>query len=315
MKTLYKNSTLLLAFLFLISCNRDETILDNISTDDELGSKQISISCDDQLQKIMVSWVEDFNQSHPKIQISVQDSNADFLLISENRVIELNDTDAWRVPVMREGIIPVISENNPYLNILEQQGISKENLKKIFTGEQISWGEVLGNDAGEKVIVFLPEIGRSCNTKWADFLEIDTELLQGKRFSNKEILLNSMKQDPYIIAVLNDCCAFNPETNEKEAGIIALSMDLNNDGRIDNKEEITDDLCDLERALYLGLRPSQLCNCIFLQAEQFPKNIEQIVFIKWILTEGQKHVVDNGYSIIRNSMAVKAIQNLEAQVN
>ena len=303
-----------IALLCVISCDRSETNMLNNSIDQEVSNKQISISCAANLQNIMEAWVKGFNQAHPQIQLSIQDSNSDFLLISENRVLELNDEDSWRVPVMREGIIPVISDKNPYLDILKQQGVSKEMLKRIFTSDQISWGEVLGNDAREQVTVFLPEKGRGYNNKWANFLEIDAELLQGKRFSNKEILLDSINQNPYIIAVLNACCAYKPETNESVEGLTSLSMDLNNNGRIDNKEEITDDLCDLQRALYLGVLPSKLCNCIFLQAGQAPVSPEQIIFIKWILTEGQKYVVDYGFSIIRHSMAVKAIQDLDDHI-
>ncbi len=314
MRTLIKISVFYISLLCVISCNRGETNMSDNSLDPEISNKQISISCESPFQKILLTWVEDFNLSHPNIQMIVQDSNSDLVLISENRVIESNDTVSWRVPVMREGIIPVVSDENPYLDVLAKQGISKEKLVKIFTGNQVSWGELLGNDAGEKVTVFLPEKGLGCSEKWADFLEISAESLQARRFSNMETILDSIKQNPNIIAVLNACCAYDPETNEGVEGIIALSMDLNNDGRIDSKEEISDDLCELERALYLGLHPPKLCSCIFLQADQKPEGNEEIIFIKWVLTEGQKQVVDHGFSIIRHSVAVKAIQDLEANL-
>jgi len=312
MRTFLKISILFTVLLCIISCDRGETTMLNNSIDQDIEIKQISISCASPFQKVLLNWVVDFNNTHPNIQVSIQDSNFDFLLISENLLFELNDEESWRIPVMREGIIPVISENNPFLSILEQQGISKDDLIKIFTGEHLSWGEILGNDAEEKVVVFLPERGKGYNTKWAGFLELNPELLQGKRFSNMEILLDSIRQSPFIIAVLNACCAYNPETNERVDGIRALYMDVNNDGRIDRKEEIADDLCELERAVFLGLIPPELCNCIFLQAEQAPVNREQIVFIKWILTEGQKHVVDYGYSVVRHSTTTKVMQELEA---
>lgn len=314
MKTALKISVILFVLLYLISCNSEGTKTHNNSTNQELGSTQISISCDSLYQRIMASWVEDFNQSHPRIMLSVQDSNADFLLISENRMIELNDTVSWRVPVMREGIILIISDKNPYLDMLEQRGISKEHLIRIFTGNQISWGEILEIDAKNQVAILLPEGGKGYDKKWADFLEINAALLQGNRFSNKETLLDSMNANPFSIAILNACCAYNPETNEREDGIIALSIDLNNNGTIDKKEKTSDDLCDFQRNVYLGLTPAKLCNCIYLQAEQAPVNAEQIAFVKWILTEGQKHVIDHGYSIVRHSTANKILQDLQAPI-
>jgi phosphate transport system substrate-binding protein len=273
--------------------------------------KQISISCSADLQKVLSSWIQDFKQEYPNIQLTFQDTNSDFLLTFQDRALEIEAEETWRIPVMREGIIPVISDQNPYMDKLEYQGIDKDMLIRIFTTNQISWGDILRNDAKEKVSVFLPDEAMSCNKKWADFLGIDAELMQAKRFSDKKMLYDFISQDPYSIAVVNACCAYNPETNESIEGIKALSIDLNDNGHIDSKEEISDNLCDLERAFYLGLLPSKLCNCIFLQAEQKPTNKEQIIFIKWILTVGQKHVADHGFSIIRNSMAVKLIQDLE----
>jgi len=314
MRTIIKYSMICIAFLCVISCDGVKNSMVDNSKEDEVKGKQISISCAPELQKILSAWVKDFNQSHPQLQVSIQDSSSDFLLLSENQVLELNDEDSWRIPVMREGIIPVISDKNPYQDILRQQGINKEKLKMVFTGKQIKWGEILGTDAMERVTVFLPDRRSVCNKKWADFLEVDVELLVGKRFQNKETLHDSIMQNPFIIAILGACCAYNPETGEREKGTTALPIDLNNNGRIDRNEEISDELCDLERALYLGLHPSKLCSCIFLQAAQKPVNAEQIIFIKWILTEGQKHVADHGFSVIRNSMAVKAIQDLEDQV-
>ena len=98
--------------------------------------------------------------------------------------------------------------------------------------------------------------------------------------------------------------------NEKVEGITPLPVDINNNGRIDAKEDLYDDLCSVERALYLGTLPSELCNCIFLIGDKKPQRPEQIIFVKWLLTAGQKDVVDNGFSRIRNSMANNIIQDL-----
>jgi len=313
MKSLNQFFILITAFLCLNSCDRGRTNEQGAAGNGNTEYKEISVRCDTCFQKVLTTWIEDFNRTHPMTAVIIADSNADFSLTSEDHLIELKDTALWHVPVMREGIIPVISARNPYLEKLKQQGISKENLVRIFTDDQISWGEVLGTDAGEQFAVYLPERGKGFNTKWANFLDINVESLQGERYAYKDTLFNAFTRNPYAIAVLNACCAFDPETNEIRGEVAPLSIDLNNDGRIDKKEHISNDLCEVERDLYLGLHPSELCHCIFLVADEMPATEEQLVFIKWILTKGQHHVADQGYSVIRNTVAEKIIEALETR--
>jgi ABC-type phosphate transport system substrate-binding protein len=313
MKSIAEFFIVVSVMLCFTACDREGAIDKNIVAGNEGSLKQISIYCDSDLQNIVSAWIEDFNRSHSMIRVNSSDSDADLILGSENKMVNINDTGLWRVPVMREGIIPVVSVKNPYLYILEQQGLSKENLVRIFTGEQISWGEVLGTDAKEPVMVYLPESGRGCNKRWADFLEVKRESLQGERYADKDKLLQAIKRNPFTIAILNACCAYHPETNNQVDGITALSIDLNSNGQLDKKEKISKDLCELERALYLGLYPSKLCNCIFLQADEAPATEEQLIFVKWILTQGQHHVADHGYSTLRHSAALKIIHELDAR--
>lgn len=305
---------LLSASVCLAACNSTSSKDQNGADAVEPENKQISISCDRSFQKIMTAWVEDFNRSHPMISVVTLDSNADLHLISEDNITGSMDTGFWYVPVMRAGIIPVVSSRNPYLENLEQQGISKENLIRIFTADQINWGEVMGTDSRDPFVPYLPERGKGFNTRWAKFLDVSVESLQGKRYADRDTLIDAFIRNPYTIAVLGACCAYDPETNKIRDELVPLSVDLNNDGRIDKKERISNDLCEVQRNLYLGLHPSKLCNCIFLQAKELPLTEEQIVFIKWILTQGQHHVSDYGYSIMRHAAANKIIQELEAQL-
>jgi hypothetical protein len=311
MKTLSGFFVFLSALFWLAACNSTPST-DNSNADaGEAEYQQVTIRCDTCFQKVLTAWIEDFNRSHPTIALINADINADFSLVSEDHLAEMQDSGLWYAPVMREGIIPVISARNPYLEKLQQQGISKEDLIRIFTNDPISWGEVLGTDTGEPFAVYLPEKGKGFNTKWANFLDIDADSLQAERYAHKDTLFQAFKRNPYAIAVLNACCAFDAETQELREEVIPLSLDLNNDGRIDKKEHISDDLCGIERDLYLGLHPSELCHCIFLVADEMPVEEEQIIFIKWILAEGQRHVAEQGYSIIRQSVSKKIIQDLE----
>lgn len=293
------------------SCNQNNTAPTSETGKDKLISGQISISCDQHLQKITDVWIAEFNQIYPEIQVSIKETDCDFYLVSENLLCEPIEDSIWKIPLMREGIIPVISDKNPNLEKLLEYGMNKETLKSVFTGQFQTWGEIPGIESKEDIKVFLPERGIGSNKKWANFIGVDVDMLQGERFSEKETLLELFREDPHMIGILNACCAYDPVTFESLEGIIALPIDLNDNGRIDDKEELYDDLCSVERAVYLGAFPSELCNCIFLISSKSTLRPEQIVFIKWLLTSGQKSVVKMGFSKIRNSTADEIIHKLE----
>ncbi|MDD4029283.1 MAG: phosphate ABC transporter substrate-binding protein [Caldisericia bacterium] len=57
-----------------------------------------------------------------------------------SREVKISETDLISIPVARDGVAIIVNENNPI------QGLTIEQVTKIYTGEITNWSEVGGND-------------------------------------------------------------------------------------------------------------------------------------------------------------------------
>ena len=181
--------------LSIFSCKQNETDQLVIASNEKVTSGQISISCDAHLQRILNILIIEFNITFPDIRMTMQEAGSDFYLNSDNLPCELFSDSAWKIPVMREGIIPVISDNNPHLDKLLEQGLNKELLKSVFTGSIHSWGELLGIDDEREIRVLLPAKGMGHNKKWEKLIGVDAGLLQGEQIPDKTTLLDLFRNE------------------------------------------------------------------------------------------------------------------------
>ena len=112
---------------------------------------------------------------------------------------------------------------------------------------------------------------------------------------------------------MNACCTYNDESNKPIPEIMALPIDFNENGQIDEKESFYEDLCKLDRAFYLGIMPFELCSDIYLMSKAKPSDPAQLEFISWVVTRGQLLAEQNGYARIRSSRAEEILHMLQPE--
>lgn len=80
----------------------------------------------------------------------------------------------------------------------------------------------------------------------------------------------------------------------------AFFMDLNVNGKIDYIERIPEDLKSMQRVIWLGSYPNNLCRPLWLLAKEKPESPGMQDFLTWILTDGQNVACEHGYCRLRN---------------
>ncbi|HXK52240.1 MAG TPA: phosphate ABC transporter substrate-binding protein [Caldisericia bacterium] len=95
-------------------------------------------------------WALAFMEKHPNLEITytgggssagVKQSAAGTVDIgAASREIKITENDLIPIPVARDGVAVIVNENNPI------QGLTLEQITKIYTGEIVNWSEVGGND-------------------------------------------------------------------------------------------------------------------------------------------------------------------------
>ena len=79
---------------------------------------------------------------------------------------------------------------------------------------------------------------------------------------------------------------------------------------MENKEKFYDNLDELQRAMWTGKYPCHAFLNHYIVAADKPTNQLHIDFMRWILTEGQKLLENEGYVLLRTKIVNMEIKKL-----
>lgn len=266
------------------------------------------------LYPLVSKWADDFMKVNPGVSIEVLKSGtgkgiADLLegkcqlaMISRPLSNEEITAGIQVIPVARDGVAPIVSQKNPYLEELLRKGLSTDEFICTFTGEkQVTWGELLETDAGETVITYNRNDESGAAEVWAEFLYKTGSDLKGKEVSGDEEMIKSVSENPLSIGFCNFSYAFDAVTGEKLPGIQIVPFDLDFDNLVNGKEVPYNTLEKAQRSVWLGIYPKTLCRELTLGSMGKPAEGLTTEFIKYILTEGQNDVKSSSLCELNNA--------------
>ncbi|MCD4681424.1 MAG: substrate-binding domain-containing protein [Bacteroidales bacterium] len=312
MKTLTLSISLLM-LSFVLSCdstNKKAQVSEQVIV--ELKGN-ITINGADALYPLMKRWAEEFSKDNADLKIEVLNGgtgkglndllagNCDLAMISR----ELDPSEEGQGLVCfratKEGVIPIINDSNPYMDEILKKGMTREALIEIFTGDKYqSWGEVLGLDNKDSVIIFTRSDLSGAASVWAKYLGKKQEDLKGILVEYDENIINAVIQEPLSLSYCNAHYVLDLPKGKILKGIKILPIDFNVNGIADKNELFKTDICKLKRAVYLGTYPRCLCRYLYIVSKDKPENPVVIEFLKWIYSNGQAIAENSGFARLRN---------------
>lgn len=313
-----------LAILILWGCNSE--------LPKELETKEIPkefkgsivITGAESLCPLMKIWAEEFSSDKPNLKILVSDwgtekglidllsGKADLAMVSRNLTPAEESMGLWYFTVSKEGVIPIINENNPYLQEILSKGIQRTTLIDLFTTKNvITWGDLIGIKYNKPVKIFIRSDYTGTAEVWCKYLGKEQKDLIGIPISSYQQIVEAVSQEPMSLSFCNAHNAYNLKNNKIRKGLSVLPIDFDNNGRIDSKEQFYEDLCRVQRAAYLGKYPSHLCRELYLVSMEKPTKPEIINFLKWIYTDGQKIAAKAGYAELKSCQTKELISLLD----
>ncbi|TSA31194.1 MAG: hypothetical protein D4R64_18575 [Porphyromonadaceae bacterium] len=265
------------------------------------------VFCTPDLYNLTTKWTNEFSALHTNVKIDVFrntespgeeifDTGRNLGFISNEFYSKLDNNSLWKMVVGRDVIVPIFSSKNPFLEKIEQQGISPDELAESFNNPgQQKWGTILDNAQNDPVAYYLLN-DSSFQKGIANFLNLDQTALNGIEVENGHELISQVQKKPYAIGFcrLADLQGHsNSATNEN---IRLLPIDRNGNGEIDYIENIYDDVNVLSRGVWIGKYPRALYNNIYSISSKKPTNKTELAFLNWILTDGQQFLLVAGYS-------------------
>lgn len=269
---------------------------------------QISLSGAFALYPLAVKWAEEFKKIHPKVKIDISGGGAgkgitdalakvvDLGMVSREIYPEEITKGAWFVAVAKDAVVPTINAKNPKIKELLAKGITQDKAKKIFiTGEFKSWGDILGISSNIPIHLYTRSDACGAAETWAKYFGKKQEDLKGTAVFGDPGLASAVQKDPLALGYNNIAYAYDLKTKKPNPSILVLPIDVNNNGKIDAAENFYATSTQLISAIAQGKYPSPPARDLYLVSNGKPTNPVVIAFLKFILTDGQKYNVSNGY--------------------
>jgi len=267
----------------------------------------ITISGAFALYPITVLWADEFRKIYPEAEIDISAGGAgkgmtdvlngmvDLGMVSRSINLAEIEKGAWSISVVKDAVIPTISDENPFLDTLKKKGITRDQLKAIFIEGSIKdWFDLTGLQKCS-IDVFTRSDACGAGEMWGRYLGKNQESLIGVGVFGDPGMADAVRSKPRAIGYNNIIYAYDISTRKFYKGICVLPIDINNNGKIDNTENFYENLDSLDLAIRDGRYPSPPARELYFVSKGKPKNRIVKEFLKWILTDGQKFVQKAGY--------------------
>jgi phosphate transport system substrate-binding protein len=288
-------------------------------------SGQLSISGAFALYPMTIKWAEEFRKLYPEVRIDISAGGAgkgiadalsgmvDIGMVSREIYPEEIKKGAFPIAVTKDAVVAVVSESNPSLQEILAKGLRKDAGNNIWiTGKFNTWSQAFGTKTSAPLHVYTRSDACGAAEMWAKFFGKKQEDLLGVGVFGDPGLAQAVKKDPLGIGFNNIGYVYDASTRKQVKGLKVVPLDLNNNGRIDNDENFYDSMNDLIDAISSGKYPSPPARELYFVCKENPKNKKVLsVFIRWVLTDGQKFVHEAGYISLTKDRVAAEIKKIE----
>jgi len=278
----------------------------NIKPADDLGGT-ISISGAFALYPITVKWAEEFRKLHPKVKFNISAGGAgkgitdalsglvDIGLASRDINPEEVKKGAYTIYVTKDAVVPTFNISNPDAAQILAKGVKKDQFAGIFVSGSIKdWKQVAGK-VSVPIHIYTRSDAAGAAETWAKYFNKKQEDLLGVAVYGDPGLAQAVKKDVTAIGFNNIAYLYDLKTRKQVDGVHALPIDVNGNGKIDADENFYSTVDELTDAIAAGKYPSPPARNLGFLFKGKPKKKELVEFVKYVLTDGQKFVDENGY--------------------
>lgn len=276
------------------------------------------------LAPLMNRWADNFMKVNPAVKIEVNetgtgqgvsdllDKKVHLAMISRPLSDEEKSDGIWVISVAKDGVAPIVNARNPYLGRLMKQGLSPDEMQKLFTSDKpLVWGQLLDTAGSEKAIAYSRADESGAADMFARFLFRTASDLKGIKVTGDNEMIKSIQQNPLAIGFCNFSFAFDPKSGERLENIQVVPFDLDYDNKIDRKEMPFKNLEVAHRSLWLGIYPENLCRELMIGSMGKPSDTVIVHFLKYVLSEGQESVKEAGLCQLNDVYLRSGLESLQ----
>lgn len=260
------------------------------------------------LYPLAVKWTEEYGKINPEVRFNVSGGGAgkgmadalsgavDLGMFSREIADEEKQQGVWWVGLTIDAVVPTINSQNPYLSVLRQQGLSREDFKAIFMDQTVKdWGKILNQPEKAQMTIYTRSDACGAAETWAKYLGGHQENLAGIGIFGDPGMADAVAKDKLGMGFNNTIFAYDINTGKKRPGIEIAPIDINDNGMLDPEEDFYETFDGVLQAIGSGVYPSPPARELYFVAKGKPQKQATLDFIRWCLTEGQQYVKEAGY--------------------
>ena len=312
MKNTWSVFLLLLILPFIFSCQQKGN--KQTYSERSLNISNIHITGAYALYPLIKKCAHEFGDEMPEINIRVEAAGYDdaiallrahktnLAMVSHSFRSDEDTSNLWPFAVARTGLVLIFNKNNPLAEQIKKQGLNLQELVSIFSSDnEKHWNQYLHLKQSIPMKVYIRGDYSGASSVLADFLSLSPENIKGTPVIGEDSLVTSVRNDPFALGYCNFNAAFNTITGLKLDDLEFLPVDLNENGSIEAREEVCNNLSDFQSSLCSGSYPFMLSRNLSLVSYGKPSDPNVKKFLEWIITHGQKYIHQLGYSSLPES--------------
>ena len=244
-------------------------------------------------------------------------NQVDIAMMGRDPRAEEVDDNLVAVPMLIDTVVGTVNENNPVIDEIQSQGLSREQLEAIFTREITNWGELFDADVDEEIVVYGRSDASAAYEQWGDFLggednaytESELEDYSDGNHDGDQPVAQALGQNENAIGMNNINYVYALESGELEGNIRPIPLDRDGEG-LSAEEDFYETREEFLAAVERGDYPAPPAREMWL-ASNGPFEDEAREFVDWVLSDGQEHVSDNGYVPLEDDRLAEAQNGLD----
>jgi phosphate transport system substrate-binding protein len=278
------------------------------SGSDNLSGK-ITISGAFALYPLTVKWGQEFQKIHPNVTVNISAGGAgkgmadalskmvDLGMYSKEVSPEEKAKGAWYIAVAKDAVLPTVNTSNPVLKYLREKGLTRQKFSDIFITEKIkNWGQATGSRSDVIISVITRSDACGAAEMWAKYLfGKKQEDIQGLGMNGDPGVADAIRKSANSLGYNNLNFVYDMTTRKPYEGILAVPIDLNDNGKIDPEENFYGTLDEVMNAIQTGKYPSPPARDLYFVSAGKPAGKVVLAFLNWVLTDGQKYLSEAGY--------------------
>jgi phosphate transport system substrate-binding protein len=320
-KTLLKWPVLVLIAAALLVSSFVKPLPPKPATDDLEGT--ISISGAFALYPMAVKWAGEFKKLHPKVTFNISAGGAgkgitDALSGLVDIGLASRDIDpaevkkgAYTVYVTKDAVVPTFNTANPDAAALLAKGVKRAQFNDVFVTGAIKDWKQLGGKVSVPIHIYTRSDAAGAAETWAKFFGKKQEDLLGIAVYGDPGLAQAVQKDATGIGFNNLAYLYDLKTRKQVAGVHALPLDINGNGKIDADENFYATIDQLTAAIADGKYPSPPARNLGFVFKGKPKRKELVEFVKYVLNAGQSFIDENGYIQLSKTKLQEELKKVE----